>query len=124
MLSGEKILITGATGKIAFPIARALAKRNEVWGAARLRNPDDRDKLTAAGITPMALDMSTGDFSSIPDDFSYVFHAAVDTGTEDWRHASRPTRKTPASCCSTAATPRDSSSAPPDRSTATRGSGR
>ena len=36
---GEKILITGVTGKIAFPIARALAERNEVWGAARLRNP-------------------------------------------------------------------------------------
>ena len=34
----EKILITGATGKIAFPIARALAQRNEVWGAARLRD--------------------------------------------------------------------------------------
>ena len=27
----QKILLTGATGKIAFPIARALAKRNEVW---------------------------------------------------------------------------------------------
>ena len=47
MLDSEKILITGATGKIAFPIARALAQRNEVWGAARLRNPADRDKLTA-----------------------------------------------------------------------------
>ena len=85
MLDGEKILITGATGKIAFPIARALAERNEVWGAARLRNPGDRDKLTAAGINPVALDMSTGDFSAIPDDFSYVFHAAVDTGADDWR---------------------------------------
>ena len=29
--------------------------------------------------------MSTGDFSAIPDDFSYVFHAAVDTGADDWR---------------------------------------
>ena len=85
MLDGEKILITGATGKIAFPIARALAERNEVWGAARLRNPGDRDKLTAAGIKPIVLDMSTGDFAAIPGDFSYVFHAAVDTGTDDWR---------------------------------------
>lgn len=31
MIDGEKILVTGATGKIAFPIARSLAKRNEVW---------------------------------------------------------------------------------------------
>jgi nucleoside-diphosphate-sugar epimerase len=48
MLESEKVLITGATGKIAFPIARALAQRNEVWGAARLRNPGDRDKLAAS----------------------------------------------------------------------------
>ena len=85
MLSGEKILITGATGKIAFPIARALARKNEVWGAARLRKPDDRDKLTAAAIRPLQLDVSNGDFSSVPDNFSYVFHAAVDPGNGEWR---------------------------------------
>jgi nucleoside-diphosphate-sugar epimerase len=84
MLDNEKILITGATGKIAFPIARALAQRNDVWGAARLRDQADRDRLADAGITPIALDMSTGDFSALPDDFTYVFHAAVDTGTADW----------------------------------------
>jgi UDP-glucuronate 4-epimerase len=84
MLSGEKVLITGATGKIAFPIARALAGRNEVWGAARLRHPADRDKLVAAGVTPVALDMSVDDLSRLPDDFGYVFHAAVDVGSGEW----------------------------------------
>lgn len=84
MLEAEKILITGATGKIAFPIARALAERNEVWGAARLRDPADREKLASVGITPVALDMSTGDFSELPSDFTYVFHAAVDVGGGDW----------------------------------------
>jgi len=84
VLVNEKILITGATGKIAFPIARALADRNEVWGAARLRDASDRARLADAGITPIALDMSKGDFSALPDDFTYVFHAAVDTGTDDW----------------------------------------
>jgi nucleoside-diphosphate-sugar epimerase len=84
MLDAEKILITGATGKIAFPIARALAKRNDVWGAARLRSEGDRARLAGAGITPVALDVSTGHFSALPDDFTYVFHAAVDTGTDDW----------------------------------------
>ena len=34
VLEREKVLITGATGKIAFPIARALAARNDVWGGA------------------------------------------------------------------------------------------
>ena len=89
MLQNEKILITGATGKIAFPIARALAKRNEVWGAARLGNPGDRDKLTAAGIRPLLLDMLGADFSAVPRDFTHVFHAAVDPGQGDWRRCAR-----------------------------------
>jgi len=85
MLEGEKILITGATGKIAFPIARRLAESNEVWGLARLRNPGDGENLAGAGVRPVALDFSSGDFSSLPGDFSYVFHAAVDPGQGDWR---------------------------------------
>ncbi len=84
MLAGEKILITGATGKIAFPIARELAARNVVWGVARLRNPGDQAKLSGAGIKPVQLDVSSADFSSLPDDFTYVFHAAVDPSDGDW----------------------------------------
>lgn len=85
MLEAEKVLITGATGKIAFPIARALAATgNEVWGVARLKDPADREKLVGAGIKPVALDVGAGDFSGLPDDFSYVFHAAVDAGADDW----------------------------------------
>lgn len=90
MLKGEKILVTGATGKIALPIARALAAAgNEVWGAARLRGAGDRERLAAAGITPVALDMATGDFAALPDDFTYVFHAAVDPGLDDWQRCVR-----------------------------------
>ncbi len=89
MLQNEKILITGVTGKIAFPIARTLAQRNEVWGAARFSKPGDRDRLTAAGIRPLQLDMSSGDLSAVPDDFTYVFHAAVDPGQGDWRRCVR-----------------------------------
>ena len=85
MLKGEKILITGATGKIAFPIARALAADNEVWGVARLKKTGDRERLTAAGIKPVALDFACGDFSALPNDFTYIFHAAVDPGKDGWR---------------------------------------
>lgn len=64
MLVAEKILITGATGKIAFPIARALvAAGNEVWGAARLKDATARGKLVEAGIKPVALDVGAGEFS-------------------------------------------------------------
>jgi UDP-glucuronate 4-epimerase len=85
VLDGEKILITGATGKIAFPIARSLAQRNEVFGAARLRTKDDRERLLQAGIHPLPLDLSQGDFTQLPTDFTYVFHSAVDPGQGDWR---------------------------------------
>jgi len=84
VLENEKILLTGATGKIAFPIARALAARNEVWGVARLREQGARERLEGAGIRPCALDLAAGDLSDLPDDFSYVFHAAVDPGLGDW----------------------------------------
>ncbi len=85
MLDGEKILFTGASGKIAFPIARTLAGRNEVWGAARLNDRAQWDRLRAAGIRPVHLDMSSDDFSALPEDFTYVFHAAVNTGGfDDW----------------------------------------
>jgi UDP-glucuronate 4-epimerase len=84
VLKNEKILITGVTGTIGFPIARILVADNEVWGAARLRKPGDRDMLAAAGIKPVALDMAEGDFSNLPSDFSYVFHAAVDSGHDAW----------------------------------------
>jgi nucleoside-diphosphate-sugar epimerase len=86
MLDGEKVLITGVSGKIAFPIARALAGKNEVWGAARLRDPAQQAKLESAGIKPVPLDVAARDFSSLPDDFAYVFHAAVDPGDRDWQH--------------------------------------
>ncbi len=84
MLVNEKILITGVTGKIAFPIARRLAESNEVWGLARLRGECDAERLRQAGIRPVALDFAAGDFSALPADFSYVFHAAVDPGLGDW----------------------------------------
>jgi len=85
VLRGEKVLITGVTGKISFPIARELAPDNEVWGVARLADPAQRDRLTAVGVHPVPLDVSRGDFTSLPDDFTYVFHAAVADGTGDWQ---------------------------------------
>jgi len=83
-LTDEKVLLTGAGGKIAFPIARALAQDNEVWGAARFSDPAHWDRLVQAGIQPLRLDMSRSDFSGLSQDFTYVFHAATADGTEDW----------------------------------------
>lgn len=90
MLRGEKVLVTGAAGRVAFPIARRLAKDNEVWGMARFTNPADRDKLVAAGIKPIKKDIGYDSFDDAPDDFTYVFHAGAAISREaerDWRHA-------------------------------------
>ncbi|HEY1445476.1 MAG TPA: NAD(P)-dependent oxidoreductase [Acidimicrobiales bacterium] len=87
MLEGQKILVTGASGRVAFPIARALAKGNEVWGVARFTDPGSLSRLEAAGVRPVALDVSTADFSMLPDDFTHVFHAAMSSGADGWASA-------------------------------------
>lgn len=77
MLSDSKILVTGVAGQIAFPMAQFLAKSNEVWGLARFTAEGSRERVEAAGITPVACDLATGDFREVPDDFDYVIHLAA-----------------------------------------------
>jgi nucleoside-diphosphate-sugar epimerase len=74
VISGEKILITGVTGMVGDPLARYLAKDNEVWGVARFADPANRRSLEALGITTRALDVGSGDFSELPNNFTYVLH--------------------------------------------------
>jgi nucleoside-diphosphate-sugar epimerase len=76
-LSDEKILLTGPAGQIAYPLAEYLAKDNEVWGLARFSNPDDKAKVEAVGVKAVKGDMGDGDFSELPDDFTYVIHFAA-----------------------------------------------
>ena len=74
MISGEKILVTGVTGTVGAPVAKALAKDNEVWGLARFNDPAKRADIEAAGAVTRAVDIGSGDFSQVPDDFTYVLH--------------------------------------------------
>ena len=80
MLSGEKILITGPAGQIAFPLAEYLAADNEVWGIARFGDPATREQVDAVGVTTLVCDVGDGDFSELPDDFTYVLHLAAFMG--------------------------------------------
>ena len=90
MLREQKILVTGPAGQIAFPLARALAKDNEVWGIARFRAPGSREGVEAAGIRAHACDLASGDFAGIPDDFDAVLHLAAFQGPgEDYDAAIR-----------------------------------
>ncbi len=80
MLSDEKILITGPAGQIAFPMTRALAADNEVWGIARFGDEATRARVDALGVTTRVCDLASGNFGDLPDDFTYVVHLAAFQG--------------------------------------------
>lgn len=88
MLSGEKILITGPGGRIAYGIAKTLAPHNEVWGIARFSDALVRDEVEALGVTTRTVDLGEADFGSLPHDFTYLLHIAADFG-EDYEQGLR-----------------------------------
>jgi nucleoside-diphosphate-sugar epimerase len=80
MIQGAKILVTGASGQVAFPIAASLARDNEVFGAARFGEPEALEKVRAAGITPVVVDLASGDFAAVPADIDYLLHFGFTRG--------------------------------------------
>jgi nucleoside-diphosphate-sugar epimerase len=82
-MRGAKILITGPTGQVATPIARALAADNEVWGIARFSDASAREGLEKAGIRCETVNLARGDFTGLPSDFDYVLNLAV-AKSGDW----------------------------------------
>ena len=77
-LTGKRILVTGATGWVAGPLATSLAAAgNEVFGAARFKDPATREPLVDGGVTPLAIDLASGDLSDVPADLDLVLHFAV-----------------------------------------------
>lgn len=74
MISGEKILVTGVSGSVGEPLATFLAQENEVWGVARFGDAAVRRRIEAAGIVTRSVDIGSGDFRELPDDFTYVLH--------------------------------------------------
>ena len=83
MLKGEKIVVTGATGQVGFPVAVALAKDNEVVAPARFSDPKARERLETAGVRCVTADLGAGQLDEIPSDPTYVLHFAV-SKTNDW----------------------------------------
>lgn len=76
MLTNQKILVTGATGQVARPIAEALVKNNEVWAAARFSDPKAKTELEAQGIKTVKFTMGEEDLTHMPD-VDYVIHCGV-----------------------------------------------
>ena len=89
MLKGEKILITGPAGRIAFPLAQSLVAENEVWGVARFSAPGSRERVDSIGVTTRALDIADAVFEGLPNDFTYLLHLAADFSDDDYDRALR-----------------------------------
>jgi nucleoside-diphosphate-sugar epimerase len=77
-LEGQKVLVTGATGQVARPIAEALNSNNEVWAAARFSDQTAKQELEAQGIRTVYFSIGEEDLSSLPD-VDYVIHCGCDT---------------------------------------------
>ncbi len=82
-IRGKSIVVTGVTGQVAGPLAVALAKENEVVGAARFKDQSARDRLEASGIRCVPIDLVSGDVAGLPADADYVLDFAV-AKTNDW----------------------------------------
>ena len=78
MLEGQRILVTGATGQVARPLAEKLNATNEVWAAARFSDPQAKQELEEAGIKTALFSMGDDDLSGLPD-VDYVFHCGCNT---------------------------------------------
>jgi nucleoside-diphosphate-sugar epimerase len=65
------------TSEVAKPVALALAKDNQVFGAARFRDPAAREPLESGGVKTVRLDLVRAEFDDLPDAVDYVAHFAV-----------------------------------------------
>jgi nucleoside-diphosphate-sugar epimerase len=82
-LSDQKLLVAGATGQVALPLAASLAKDNEVWGISRFSDQAARQKLEDAGVRCVTVDLVNPDLSGLPRDFTYVANLAI-MKSGDW----------------------------------------
>ena len=78
MLENQKVLVTGATGQVARPIAEALVANNEVWAAARFSDADAKAALEAQGINTVYFSIGESDLTHMPD-VDYVIHCGCNT---------------------------------------------
>ena len=76
-LSGKRVLVTGASGLVALPVAVELAKDNEVFALARWSNPGQKELVEKAGAQAIAFDLADPDLSSLPQSIDVVINYAV-----------------------------------------------
>ncbi|MFI5044288.1 MAG: NAD-dependent epimerase/dehydratase family protein [Acidimicrobiales bacterium] len=76
-LEGRTIAITGVTGQVAESVATTLAAKNRVIGLARFSDAEARDRLVAAGVETVEVDLVAADFDAVPDGIDLLANFAV-----------------------------------------------
>ena len=76
-LENQRILITGATGSVGGPVAKALAQTNTVVAIARFGSDRARSDLANHGVHCVKVDFEACDYSDVEGDFDYVLNFAV-----------------------------------------------
>ncbi|MBU6269133.1 MAG: NAD(P)-dependent oxidoreductase [Sphingomonadales bacterium] len=77
LMSGKRVLVTGASGIVALPVAVELAKDNEVFALARWSDPVQKRKVEEAGAKAIAFDLAEPDLSPLPKEVDVVINYAV-----------------------------------------------
>ncbi len=76
-VSGRRIVVTGASGLVALPVALELAKTNDVYAVARFSDPGQKRLIEQAGAIPVACDLAGDDLSALPSSADIVINYAV-----------------------------------------------
>lgn len=77
-LTGKRLLITGPTGQVAFPVVAAYAQTAEVFALARFHREEDAARVRDVGAIPIAADLADpASLRRIPADIDYVLNFAV-----------------------------------------------
>jgi nucleoside-diphosphate-sugar epimerase len=77
-LAGTRILITGPTGQVAFPVVAAYAGIAEVFALARFHREEDLARMRDLGAVPIQADLAEpATLRRIPADVDYVLNFAV-----------------------------------------------
>jgi nucleoside-diphosphate-sugar epimerase len=85
MLENAKILLTGPTSQVGLPLTLALARDHRITGVARFGDAAARERLEAAGVRCVSLDLAGDSLEELERDYDYLLHFAV-VKTGDFDH--------------------------------------
>lgn len=88
-IQDQKILLTGATGQLAYSVGKDLGTANTVHAIARFGTPGSRGRLEEAGLQCIPFDYVNDDLGRLDDDYDYVVHLATtqSPGDDDFERA-------------------------------------